>query len=247
MSKPYLSLIIPVRDEEKTMLQTLLSADYALSISEFSSEVIVVDDGSRDTTAHIVRQYEKVLKPLKCLEGKSKRGFGSAIKDGMSGANGNVRLILYPSRVGFLDKREEILTAFKDGYDIVVGSRNIGEERHTLARSIKRMFRKWSNRLLCGKSLFGVSDVRFGGMCVTEEMAEWLFSFPELTDSNNIFFDMYMLASANGGRIKEIPYADTDACTCGSGVLDWFRAFFHSLKVRRLANKKKKHEGLVLE
>ncbi|MEK7089949.1 MAG: glycosyltransferase, partial [Patescibacteria group bacterium] len=129
MSKPYLSLIIPVRDEEKTVLQTLLSVDYALSISEFSSEVIVVDDGSRDTTAHIVRQYEKVLKPLKCIEGKSKRGFGSAIKDGMADANGNVQMILYPSCVGFLDKREEILTAFKDGYDIVVGSRNIAVER----------------------------------------------------------------------------------------------------------------------
>ncbi len=247
MSKPYLSLIIPVRDEEKTVLQTLLSVDYALSISEFSSEVIVVDDGSRDTTAHIVRQYEKVLKPLKCIEGKSKRGFGSAIKDGMADANGNVQMILYPSCVGFLDKREEILTAFKDGYDIVVGSRNIAVERLSLSCSVKRAFRKLGNRLLCGKSLFGVSDVRFGAVCMTEEMAEWLSSFSELTNSNNIFFEMYMLTTANGGRIKEIAYGESDECVCGKGAWNWIRAYFHSLKVRHLAKKKKKHEGLVLE
>jgi len=247
MSKPYLSLIIPVRDEEKTVLQTLLSADYALSISEFSSEVIVVDDGSHDTTANIVRQYEKVLKPLKCIEGKSKRGFGAAIKDGMADANGNVRLILYPSCVGFLDKREEIILAFKDGYDIVVGSRNIGVERLSFSRSVKRTLRRLGNKFLCGKSLFGVSDAQFGAVCMTEEMAEWLSSFPELTNSNNIFFEMYMLATANGGRIKEIAHAESDECACGKGMWDWFRAYFHALKVRRLAKKKKKHEGLVLE
>lgn len=247
MPKPYLSLIIPVRDEEKTVLQALLAADYALSISEFSSEVIVADDGSRDTTANIVRQYEKVLKPLKCIEGKSKRGFGAAIKDGVADANGNVCLILYPSCIGFLDKREEILTAFKDGYDIVVGSRNLGVERLSFSRSIKRGFRKFGNKLLCGKSLFGVSDVRFGAVCMTEEMAEWLSSFPELTNSNNIFFEMYMLAAANGGRIKEIAYTASDTCACGKGAWDWIRAYIHALQIRRLAKKKKKHEGLVLE
>lgn len=247
MPKPYLSLIIPVYNEEKTILQTLLSIDYALSLSEFSSEVIVVDDGSRDATAHIVRQYEKVLKPLKCIEGKSRRGFGAAIKDGMASANGNVRLVLYPSCVGFLDTREEMLTAFKDGFDIVTGSRNIGTEPHGVARSLKRTFRKLSNKLLCGKSLFGVSDVRFGAMSMTEETAEWLFSFPELTNSNNIFFELYMLATKNGARIREIAYTKNDACVCGKGAWNWVRAYFHALKVKHLAKKKKKHESLVLE
>lgn len=247
MPKPFLSLIIPVHNEEKTILQTLLSVDYALSISEFSSEVIVVDDGSRDTTAHIVRQYEKVLKPLKCIEGKSRRGFGAAIKEGMASANGNVRLVLYPACVGFLDTREEILAAFKDGFDIVAGSRNIGVEPHGLTRAVKRAFRKLSNKLLCGKSLFGVSDVRFGAMGMTEETAEWLFSFPELTNSNNIFFELYMLATKNGTRIREIAYTKNDECACGTGAWDWVRAYFHSVKIRRAAKKKNKHEGLVLE
>ncbi|MCX6788731.1 MAG: glycosyltransferase [Candidatus Jorgensenbacteria bacterium] len=247
MSKPYLSLIIPVRDESKTVLQTLISVDYALSISEFSSEVIVSDDGSRDTTPNIVLQYEKVLKPLKCIEGKSRRGFGQAINDGMNAANGNVRVIMYPSCVGFLDKREDILSAFKEGYDIVVGSRNIGTGKLSLKRGVKKAFRKLSNKLMCGKELRGISDVSFGAVCMTEEMSDWLFSFPELSDSSNIFFDIYMLAYSNGARIKEIEYSDSDLCACRSGVWSWVSAFFHSVGARRRAAKKKKIDALILE
>ena len=247
MSKPYLSLIMPVRDEEKTILHTLLALDYVLSISEFSFEVIIVDDGSRDGTVNVVRQYEKVLKQLRCVERKSSGGSGAAIKEGMAMAHGNIRLVLFPSCVGFLDKREEIIAAFKNGSDLVVGSRNKGNEPLPAKRAIKRSLRRMGNTLLCGKLLKNVSDVRFGAMCMTEEVATWLFSFSELSDSNDIFFELHVLSMANGFKLQEVEYETDEFCSCGRGVWDWVRTFISALRVRYLAKKKKREERAVVE
>ena len=247
MSKPYLSLIMPVRDEEKTILHTLLALDYVLSISEFSFEVIIVDDGSHDGTVNVVRQYEKVLKQLRCIERKSSSGSGAAIKEGMAAAHGNIRLVLFPSCVGFLDKREEIIAAFKNGAEIVVGSRNKGNEPLPAARAMKRSLRRMGNTLLCGTLLKNVSDVRFGAMCMTEEAATWLFSFSELSDSNDIFFELHVLSMANGFKLHEVEYGRDELCSCGTGAWDWMKTFISALRVRYLAKKKKREERRVVE
>lgn len=247
MSKPYLSLIMPVRDEEKTMLRTLLALDYVLSISEFSFEVIIVDDGSHDGTVNVVRQYEKVLKQLKCIERKTSSGSGAAIKEGMAAAHGNIRLILFPSCVGFLDKREEIITAFKNGFDMVVGSRNKGIEPLPVKRAIKRSLRRAGNSLMCGKLLKRVSDVRFGAMCVTEDAASWLFSFSELSDNSDIFFELHALSMANGFKLHEVEYGGDDSCSCGTGAWDWIRMLVSAIRVRYAAKRKRGKEGAVLE
>ena len=49
-----ISVIIPVRDEEKTLGSVLFDIDE--SLADFSHEVIVVDDGSRDKTAEIAAE-----------------------------------------------------------------------------------------------------------------------------------------------------------------------------------------------
>ncbi len=247
MSKPYLSLIMPVRDEEKTILHTLLALDYVLSISEFSFEVIIVDDGSHDGTVNVVRQYEKVLKQLRCVERKSSGGSGAAIKEGMASAHGNIRLVLFPSCVGFLDKREEIIAAFKNGSDIVAGSRNKGNEPLPAKRAMKRSLRRMGNALLCGKLLKNVSDVRFGAMCMTEEAAAWLFSFSELSDGNDIFFELHVLSMANGFKLHEVEYGRDESCSCGTGAWDWTKTFLSALRVRYLAKRKKGEERAVVE
>ena len=55
--KPLITIIVPVRNEEKNIekcLQSLKSLDYP------NYEIIVVNDGSTDSTEHILKQFKTI-------------------------------------------------------------------------------------------------------------------------------------------------------------------------------------------
>ncbi len=54
----YLSLIVPAYNEESRLPPTLLRIAEYMSLRDFSYELLVVDDGSRDGTREVVRQFE---------------------------------------------------------------------------------------------------------------------------------------------------------------------------------------------
>lgn len=116
-----LSVIIPVYNEESTvgeLLEQVLAVD-------IPKEVIVVDDGSRDSTIDIVR--EKAKENTEIIKVKSNFvnvGKGAAIRHGILHATGDVVLIQDADLE--LDPKEYhlILAPFKAGVaDVVYGSR----------------------------------------------------------------------------------------------------------------------------
>ena len=234
MAKPYLSLIIPVRNEEATILQTLIAVDYALSLSEFSSEVIVVDDGSHDSTPEIVVHFEKVLRSLRTIRGRESQGVGWAMKEGMRVAKGNVRMIVLPTRIHWLDNRNAIMNVIRDGADVVMGSRNKERYKRGVVDDIQFIMRKMGNALLCGKEASLVSDVRFGGIAMRESVAEWLFSFPELSNESAIMLQLAVLALGNGYTLRELPYHRDEVSAFG-GFRDWMRMWYRSFRIRKIA------------
>jgi len=52
----FLSVIIPCYNEEKRIVSTVLATDGWLSQQKFSYEILVVNDGSKDKTASVVRK-----------------------------------------------------------------------------------------------------------------------------------------------------------------------------------------------
>ena len=56
MEKIYLSVIIPAYNEEKRISRTLLDIDSYLAQQDYSYEIIVVNDGSKDKTVQIVNK-----------------------------------------------------------------------------------------------------------------------------------------------------------------------------------------------
>jgi glycosyltransferase involved in cell wall biosynthesis len=67
MAKPFLSIIIPAYNEAERIPKTLLDMDKYLSQVEFSYEIIVVNDGSKDKTAEVVTNLQKVVKNLNLM------------------------------------------------------------------------------------------------------------------------------------------------------------------------------------
>lgn len=86
-----ISIIVPAYNEEKTIGETL---NRVLSLSEVKNkEIIVVDDGSTDNTAKIVRTLEKKNPQLTLIECKKNGGKGSAVAKGIQHAKGEIVVI----------------------------------------------------------------------------------------------------------------------------------------------------------
>jgi dolichol-phosphate mannosyltransferase len=117
-----LSVVIPAYNEEKT-IEEILSRVFDVKIPGWITEVIVVDDASRDSTPQILRKYEKKAKVLR-LEQNS--GKGTALTRGLAHATGDYIIIqdadleYHPREIPFL-----VEAIGRDGAHVVYGSRNL--------------------------------------------------------------------------------------------------------------------------
>ena len=81
-----ISIIIPVYNEEKTILQVLRSVRSAFA--DTPHEIIVVNDGSRDKTQDICDRYQNEQEKIICLRLPQNRGKGFALRAGLRRARG---------------------------------------------------------------------------------------------------------------------------------------------------------------
>ena len=86
-----LSIIIPVFNEEKTILQILEKVKKANI--PVDHEIIIVDDGSTDATAIRIKNLESRIKNLKIIHHLKNQGKGAAVITGMKNAKGDYILI----------------------------------------------------------------------------------------------------------------------------------------------------------
>src|SRR5690348_15362703 len=84
-----LSIIIPCYNEKGT-IRELLDRVFAVQIPEWSIEVVVVDDGSKDGTKDILKSYASRAVIISESENKGK---GSAVTKGLQMARGDYFLI----------------------------------------------------------------------------------------------------------------------------------------------------------
>ena len=84
--KPLISIIVPIYNEEKTILQILKKLS-EIKKWGYPFEVIVVNDGSTDTTNYILSENKTLIDKL--LNNKKNSGKGYSVKKGLEIADGN--------------------------------------------------------------------------------------------------------------------------------------------------------------
>ena len=149
----YLSLIIPVYRQGKTIYQDIVSVIRELSTVSVPFEIIVVIDGTLDNSW---KEAERVHdKRVRVVGYKTNHGKGYAVRYGMAHAKGTI--------IGFMDAGGDLKPnslplmleqfLFQDA-DIVIGSK-----RHPDSKVIYPFFRKitsWGYQMIV-KILFGVT------------------------------------------------------------------------------------------
>lgn len=120
-----ISLIIPARNEVESIGATVRSFHTALLAEAISHEIIVVDDGSTDTTKDVVRGLSYEIPCLTLISRTGVPGFGSAVREGLAHAKGEYVALVMAD--GSDDPSDLILYYLKaeEGYDCVFGSRFI--------------------------------------------------------------------------------------------------------------------------
>src|SRR5258708_28658395 len=89
-----LSIVIPAYNEERRLPSTLDGVLRWLDQSPHrNAEVLVVDDGSRDGTAALVRKRAAADSRVRLVQNPGNRGKGYAVRHGMSKARGDWMLI----------------------------------------------------------------------------------------------------------------------------------------------------------
>ena len=89
---PQYSIIIPAYNESARLGSTLDRVLNYVSAKQWDTEIIVVNDGSRDNTADLVRQYATSNPHLRLLENPGNRGKGYSVRNGVLNASGEFLL-----------------------------------------------------------------------------------------------------------------------------------------------------------
>lgn len=121
--KKSISVIFPAYNEEANVGKALTQAIQTLPKFTNDWELIVVNDGSLDRTAEVVKEFHLRLNGrLKVVHHARNRGYGAALKSGITSAKKDL-IFFCDSDLQFDLKDLEKLIQWIDSYDIVVGFR----------------------------------------------------------------------------------------------------------------------------
>ncbi len=204
MAHPYLSIIIPAYNEAERIPRTLVAIDKALEHADFSYEILVADNGSTDGTADIVARMAHAVRNLRVVDGGT-GGKGVAVRSGMRAADGVIRLFMDADNSTGIEQFADMIPRFKEGYDVVIGSRAVRGAKVDLSEPWPREYAGKALNMMAQIFLVpGLWDTQCGFKAFTADAAERIFATAK---ASGWAFDVEALALAKrfGYRIKEIP------------------------------------------
>lgn len=230
--KPFLSVIIPAYNESKRLPLTLVDIDRHLSEAEYSYEIIVVNDGSKDSTADVVNRLEHLVKNLRIIDNEENHGKGWVVRQGMLASKGNWRLFTDADNSTSIDQFNKMIPYFKEGYDVVIGSRAVkGAELKPAQPWYRQILGKAGNVFLQVLILKGIKDTQCGFKCFSEEAAERIFKIAKI---DRWGFDIEALALARkfGYKIKEMPVVWVNDTRSSVGLGAYLTTFVEAVKIK---------------
>jgi dolichyl-phosphate beta-glucosyltransferase len=204
-SGPYLSVIIPAYNEEQRLKSSLERVVGYLDQQPFSSEVLVVDDGSSDETTAIARGYAGEHAIVRILRYTPNRGKGHAVRVGMSEADGQLMLLCDADLSTPIEDVEKLLPWLEDGYEVVIGSRALPDSDLRVHQPwLRERLGRTFNLLVRILGVRGFADTQCGFKLFTRRAARDIF--PRLfTDRWAFDVEALLVARKMGYCIREAP------------------------------------------
>jgi glycosyltransferase involved in cell wall biosynthesis len=205
MPYPTYSIVIPAYNESARIPATLQSVVDCIRQRGWSAEVVVVNDGSSDSTADVVRAFAAANPEVRLLENPGNRGKGYSVRSGMLQAHGEVVLFSDADLSAPIEEADGLFNAIAAGADIAIGSRWLETKRQTIRQPFYRQF---FGRCFNGVTRFVMglkfADTQCGFKAFTRAAAQTVF---QLQTIERWGFDpeILFIALKRGYRIQEVP------------------------------------------
>ena len=129
LSDPLLSIVIPVYNEEATVVELI----HRVHKQDWRKEIIAVDDGSNDRSFILLKDLEKEIPELRVYRLAQNAGKGAALHEGFQQAKGDIILIQDADLEYDPADYQSLLIPLLDGRaDVVYGSRFLGGPHRVL-------------------------------------------------------------------------------------------------------------------
>ena len=238
----FLSVIIPSYNEKKNIDRSVLTQVISyLSTQSYTWEVVLSDDGSTDGTTEALAHFAATHDQVKLLK-NIHAGKGPTVQSGMLAAKGKWVLFTDFDQSTPLSELEKLFPFTEEGYQIVIGSREIKGAIRDKEPLHRHIMGKGFNLLVQSLAVPGIYDTQCGFKLFSAKASEDIFSKlfvygrqKERADAFTGAFDVEALFLANKMqyKIKEVPifwqHNETDRV---NPVKDSVRMLADIIKVR---------------
>ncbi len=185
------SVLVPAKDEAANLTDFVRLCAESLVPAGFSFEVVVVNDGSRDETARVLRELERTHSFLRVVTHRRQRGIADALRSASDVARGDV-FVFYPADLQYLpeDIPRLVEPILHGRADIVTGTKQ-GKYEKAFVSGVYNTLCRW---------LFGVRVTDLNS--VKAYRREVMDGVPLRPDWHRY---MVVIAAADGFRLESLP------------------------------------------
>ncbi len=202
---PLISIVIPAYNESARLRPTLDELLHFSRLQNWDVEILVVDDGSRDDTAGIVRQYGQSHPQILLVQNPGNRGKGFSVRNGMLHARGDVCLFTDADLSSPIAEAQKLFAAIAAGADVAIGSRWLRADLQTQRQPLYRQFLgrifNLALRLFLGLNF---ADTQCGFKAFRRSAAQRIFPLQRI-ERWGFDPEILFLARRLGFTVKEVP------------------------------------------
>jgi glycosyltransferase involved in cell wall biosynthesis len=205
MSYPRYSIVIPAYNEAARISSALQSVLACIREHNWPAELVVVNDGSRDATAELVRAAAQNAPEIRLLENPGNRGKGYSVRNGLLHSFGEIVMFTDADLSAPIEEAERLFEAIAQGADIAIGSRWLERQRQTIRQPLYRQFfGRCFNGVTRAVMRLPFADTQCGFKAFTREAAQTIF---QLQTIERWGFDpeILFIALKRGYKIAEVP------------------------------------------
>jgi len=196
-----ISIVIPIYNEKDAIGHELDTITKTMEQSGYEYEIIVVDDGSTDGSADIVRQREDVRQRdgVRLIQHERNLGTGAARSSGTRVAQGDI-VVMTDGDGTYPGQEIPRLVSYLDEYDMVIGARTKETGSMRWLRTPAKNFIRW---LACYLTEVPIPDLNSGLRAFRREIG--LKYLPILPSSHSWVSTITIAFLSDRYRVKWVP------------------------------------------
>jgi len=230
---PQYSIVIPAYNESARLGATLEQVLAYVHARRWDAEVIVVNDGSRDNTAEVVRTVAQKDPALRLVENPGNHGKGYSVRNGMLNARGQITIFSDADLSAPIEEASKLVGALEEGADIAIGSRWLRAETQTQRQPLYRqLFGRIFNLLLRVTLGLHFKDTQCGFKAFKQPAAQAIFPLQRI-ERWGFDPEILFLARKFGFKVEEVPVLwGHSGGTRIHPLVDGSRMFLDMLRIR---------------